>query len=55
MLDLTCLLTTGRSSDGLMDFLGSGEHMSDRVCPDSVVLSLAVLTGGSRASRNGRR
>ncbi|RDX55874.1 hypothetical protein OH76DRAFT_1396221 [Lentinus brumalis] len=30
VLDLTCLLTTGRSSDGLMDFLGSGEHMSDR-------------------------
>ena len=31
LLDLTCLLTTGRSSEGLMDYLGSGEHMSDRV------------------------
>ncbi|KAH9944395.1 anaphase-promoting complex, cyclosome, subunit 4-domain-containing protein [Epithele typhae] len=30
LLDLTCLLTTGRSSEALMDFLGSGEHMSER-------------------------
>ena len=32
LLNLTCLLTTGRASEGLMDFLGSAEHMSDRVC-----------------------
>jgi hypothetical protein len=31
MLDLTCLLVTGRASDSLMDFLGSGEQMSERV------------------------
>ena len=31
LLDLTCLLTTGRSSEALMDYLGSGEHMSERV------------------------
>ncbi|KAI0757002.1 anaphase-promoting complex, cyclosome, subunit 4-domain-containing protein [Daedaleopsis nitida] len=30
LLDLTCLLTTGRTSESLMDFLGSAEHMSDR-------------------------
>lgn len=54
VLDLTCLLTTGRSSDGLMDFLGSGEHMSDRVCPNIILLSPAALTDGHRASKNGR-
>ena len=31
ILDLTCLLTTGRSSDSLSDFLGSGEQISERV------------------------
>lgn len=31
LLDLTCLLTTGRSSEALLDYLGSGEHMSERV------------------------
>ncbi|CDO71553.1 hypothetical protein BN946_scf184911.g23 [Trametes cinnabarina] len=30
LLDLTCLLTTGRSSEALMDYLGSAEHMSER-------------------------
>lgn len=30
MLDLTCLLTTGRASDSLSDYLGSGEQMSER-------------------------
>ncbi|PIL31977.1 hypothetical protein GSI_06681 [Ganoderma sinense ZZ0214-1] len=30
LLDLTCLLTTGRSSEALLDYLGSGEHMSER-------------------------
>ncbi|TBU35229.1 anaphase-promoting complex, cyclosome, subunit 4-domain-containing protein [Dichomitus squalens] len=30
LLDLTCLLTTGRSSESLLDYLGSGEHMSER-------------------------
>ncbi|KAI0639387.1 anaphase-promoting complex, cyclosome, subunit 4-domain-containing protein [Trametes polyzona] len=30
LLDLTCLLTTGRTSEALMDYLGSGEHMSER-------------------------
>jgi hypothetical protein len=31
MLDLTSLLVTGRVSDCLADFLGSGEQMSERV------------------------
>jgi len=31
VLDLTCLLVTGRASDALADFLGSGEQMTDRV------------------------
>ncbi|TFK41138.1 anaphase-promoting complex, cyclosome, subunit 4-domain-containing protein [Crucibulum laeve] len=30
ILDLTCLLVTGRASDSLLDFLGSGEQMSER-------------------------
>jgi anaphase-promoting complex subunit 4 len=30
MLDLTTLLVTGRASDALLDFLGSGEQMSER-------------------------
>ncbi|OBZ78996.1 Anaphase-promoting complex subunit 4 [Grifola frondosa] len=30
MLDLTCLLTTGRASESLGDYLGSGEQMSER-------------------------
>ena len=30
-MDLTCLLTTGRTSEGVLDYLGSGEHMSERV------------------------
>lgn len=31
MLDLMALLVTGRASDALLDFLGSGEPMSERV------------------------
>ena len=31
ILDLTSLLTTGRASESLLDFLGSGEQMSERV------------------------
>ncbi|KAJ7181678.1 anaphase-promoting complex, cyclosome, subunit 4-domain-containing protein [Mycena crocata] len=30
ILDLTCLLLTGRASEALSDFLGSGEQMSER-------------------------
>ncbi|KAI0825146.1 anaphase-promoting complex, cyclosome, subunit 4-domain-containing protein [Trametes gibbosa] len=30
ILDLTCLLTTGRTSEALIDYMGSGEHMSER-------------------------
>ncbi|KAH9849773.1 anaphase-promoting complex, cyclosome, subunit 4-domain-containing protein [Lenzites betulinus] len=30
ILDLTCLLTTGRTSEALTDYMGSGEHMSER-------------------------
>jgi anaphase-promoting complex subunit 4 len=33
MLDLTTLLVTGRASDALLDFLGSGEQMSERASP----------------------
>lgn len=31
MLDLTCLLLTGRASEALSDFLGSSDQMSERV------------------------
>lgn len=31
ILDLTALLVTGRTSDSLLDYLGSGEQMSERV------------------------
>ena len=31
MLDLTNLLATGRASEALADFLGSGEQMTERV------------------------
>ena len=31
ILDLMTLLVTGRASDALLDFLGSGEQMSERV------------------------
>lgn len=31
ILDLTSLLVTGRASESLSDYLGSGEHMSERV------------------------
>ena len=31
ILDLTTLLTTGRPTESLLDFLGSGEQMSERV------------------------
>ncbi|PFH54494.1 hypothetical protein AMATHDRAFT_134140 [Amanita thiersii Skay4041] len=30
ILDLTCLLLTGRASESLLDYLGSGEKMSER-------------------------
>ncbi|PPQ64387.1 hypothetical protein CVT26_002094 [Gymnopilus dilepis] len=30
ILDMTCLLTTGRATESLADFLGSGEQMSER-------------------------
>ena len=30
MLDLTCLLVTGRASEALADYLGSNEQMSER-------------------------
>lgn len=38
MLDLTVLLTTGRASECLADFLGSGEQMTERVL--ALVISL---------------
>lgn len=41
MLDLVSLLTTGRISDALADYLGSGERMSERVCS----CSLNIATG----------
>ena len=31
ILDLTCLLLTGRVSEPLLDYLGSGEQLSERV------------------------
>ena len=40
MWDLTQLLTTGRPSDALADFLGSGEQMSERVCISFAPISL---------------
>jgi anaphase-promoting complex subunit 4 len=35
ILDLTCLLLTGRASEPLLDYLGSGEQMSERVCSNT--------------------
>lgn len=32
ILDLTSFLTTGRASEALAEFLGSGQDMSERVC-----------------------
>lgn len=51
ILDLTCLLTTGRASDSLTDFLGSGEQMSERVCyyPDET----ASIDNLHRVFKNG--
>lgn len=36
MLDLTNLLATGRASEALADFLGSGEQMTERVLSNTV-------------------
>ena len=43
MLDLTNLLATGRASEALADFLGSGEQMTERVLSATVIrVSLCV-------------
>ena len=52
LLDLTCLLTTGRTSEGLMDYMGSAEHMSDRVSP-LLFRQPQKLICGYRAFRSG--
>ncbi|KAF5355856.1 hypothetical protein D9756_003780 [Leucocoprinus leucothites] len=43
ILDLTCLLVTGRASDALADFLGSGEQMTERKWEASMTESLGKL------------
>lgn len=52
ILDLTCLLVTGRASDSLVDFLGSGEQMSERVSLSP--RRFYILTYFYRASRSGK-
>ena len=42
MLDLTSLLVTGRVSDALADFLGTGEQMSERVRVSSLLAATTV-------------
>ncbi|KAJ3575641.1 hypothetical protein NP233_g977 [Leucocoprinus birnbaumii] len=43
ILDLTCLLVTGRASDALADFLGSGEQMTERKWETSMTEALGKL------------
>jgi anaphase-promoting complex subunit 4 len=50
ILDLTKLLATGRASDGVTDYLGSGEQMTERVCSSLLLilwgpLFIAMLQG----------
>jgi len=46
ILDLTTLLTTGRASESLSDFLGSAEQMSERVrYTELVSMELIILSG----------
>lgn len=51
--DLTYLLTTGRATKPLEDFLGGGEQMSERVCPSSSSFPFDVLNTLFRAFRSG--
>lgn len=53
ILDLTTLLVTGRATDSLLDFLGSGEQMSERVrsivnCFAKYSTFLRVFSSGSQ-------
>ena len=45
ILDLTALLATGRASDAVMDFLASGEQMTERVRAFVLSSSLEMLSG----------
>lgn len=50
---MTWLLTTGRASKPLEDFLGGGEQMSERVGMLIIVDFVAILNALCRASRSG--
>lgn len=54
MLDLTILLATGKASESIADYLGSGEHMSERV-REMHYQRLHPSYPPSRASQSGRR
>ena len=48
ILDLTTLLTTGRASESLTDFLGSAEQMSERVrFFELVSMELIMVSSGT--------
>jgi len=56
MLDLTCLLTTGRASDSLSDYLGSGEQMSERVrLLPHCILAIVLKFVFNRAFKSGNQ
>jgi hypothetical protein len=59
VLDLTCLLLTGRASEALSDFLGSGDQMSDRVIflfrTCFICCNIAISTGDQQMGINHRR
>lgn len=44
ILDLTCLLLTGRASEPLLDYLGSGEQMSERGIQKWETVMIETLT-----------
>lgn len=48
MFDLTTLLVTGRLTDCMSDFMGSGEQMSERV---SLLLSIPCLLSKKKNSK----
>lgn len=53
ILDLTRLLVSGRASEPLLDFLGSGEQMSERVnCTASFLSKLLISLSGTTEMGN---
>lgn len=54
VLDLTCLLVTGRSTEPLHDFLGSAEQMSERVGGANSVCEKVETDTTARVSNTGK-